>query len=198
MKTKTFLSSLLFLLVAYSVFSQDYKKWAITGSVGAGGLEGAFSLYTGLEAEYFLSNRMAISINFDHLSSFNKNNKNNDYLFTQDGFKIEGYTESYSANNFDADFDASYYLMKNDHHFFSLGIGVGLTYSEERDFRLNGLDTFRNSISIYEKDNINPNLLLFKFNYTYLLNESIGIQANTNFSVLNEYFAIGLGIKSLF
>jgi hypothetical protein len=119
------------------------------------------------------------------------------YLFTNE-FKIEGYTATYSANNFSSDLFINYYLLKNNHHLLSLGTGVGLTYSEERDFRLNGLDTFRNTIAMYENDYLGLNFALFKVNYTYLINENIGIQANTNFSIYNEYFAVGIGIKTMF
>ena len=197
MKNKILTISILLFLLS-NIYGQQYSKWTFSGTTGIGYIEDYFVLYSGLETEFFVANRLSIGLNLDHISTYKK--ENDEYIYIDKDYLNfhDYYSQDLNSNIFSPNLFINFYLIKGKKDLFSVGSGIGLILNHTRDIRhigiVPGVDPY---VGIYKSKSQEISYGVFKIDYTYLLNDKVGIHFKTLFSIVDKYNAFSIGCKAI-
>lgn len=118
MKMKILTISILLFLLS-TLYSQQNIKWTFSGSAGIGYIEDYFALYSGLETEYFITNRLSLGINLDHISTYKT--ENDEYIYIDKDYLNfhDYYSQDLNSNIFSPNLYINFYLINGKKYLLS-------------------------------------------------------------------------------
>ena len=184
MEKKIYIVLLIFVLLFFKKLNaQSSHDFYITNGVGYSLIDDHGGFQLDLSVEMFVLNKLSYEMGVNYSSTF-KTVEHESISIDETLEYLEGYKTSFQASLFSPYLAMKYYLLKNNKHQLGLGLGLALNFYEDEYIVFNAL----NRIHTIYGDRIGTIGLniMSKLDYTYFLNDRLGINITANANNANN------------